>query len=91
MIQTESTIPDYAETVASRLATTSKNSGTQAGDPVRAAQAMIDLVAEANPPLHLVLGEWGHDAVVKKIRETLAEVEGRRRTALETDYPKHER
>ena len=89
--QTSSTIPDYADTVASRLATTSKNSGTQAGDPVRAGQAMVDLVAEANPPLHLVLGEWGHDAVVKKLRDTLAEVEGRRQTALDTDYPANER
>ncbi|RYB03853.1 oxidoreductase [Lichenibacterium ramalinae] len=91
MTQTASTIPDYAETVASRMATTSKNSGTQAGDPVRAGEAMIALVAEANPPLHLVLGEWGHDAVVKKLKETLAEVESRRQTALDTDYPAGER
>ncbi len=91
MTQTASTIPDYAGTVASRLATTSKNSGTQAGDPVRAGRAMIDLVAEANPPLHLVLGEWGHDAVVKKLKESLAEVESRRQTALDTDFPTSER
>ena len=91
MAQTPSTIPAYAETVASRLATTSKNSGTQAGDPVRAGRAMIALTEEANPPLHLVLGEWGHDAVVKKLKDTLAEVEGRRQTALDTDYPKGER
>ncbi len=91
MTQTASAIPAYAETVASRMATTAKNSGTQAGDPVRAAEAMIALVAESDPPLHLVLGEWGHDAVTKKLRETLAEVEGRRQTALDTDYPKGER
>ncbi len=91
MTQTASTIPAYAETVAARMAMTAKNSGTQAGDPVRAGQAMIDLVAEANPPLHLVLGEWGHDAVVKKLKDTLAEVEGRRQTALDTDFPKNER
>ncbi len=91
MTQTPSTIPAYAETVAARMATTSKISGTQAGDPVRAGEAMIALVAEANPPLHLVLGEWGHDAVVKKLRDTLAEVESRRQTALDTDYPQTER
>lgn len=91
MAQTKSTIPDYAETVASRLATTSKNSGTQAGDPVRAGEAMIALVAEPNPPLHLVLGEWGHDAVVTKLKHSLGEVEGRRQTALDTDYPPNER
>ena len=89
--QTASAIPAYAETVAARLAQTSKNSGTQAGDPVRAGRAMIDLVAERDPPLHLVLGEWGHDAVVKKLKDTLAEVESRRQTALDTDYPPGER
>ena len=52
---------------------------------------MIALVAEPNPPLHLVLGEWGHDAVVKKLKDTLAEVESRRQTALDTDYPANER
>jgi NAD(P)-dependent dehydrogenase (short-subunit alcohol dehydrogenase family) len=91
MTQTPSTIPDYAETVAARMATTSKNSGTQAGDPVRAGEAMIALVSEAKPPLHLVLGEWGHDTVVQKLKDTLAEVESRRQTALDTDYPPNER
>ncbi len=91
MTQTPSTIPDYAETVAARMATTSRNSGTQAGDPVRAGQAMIALVSEPNPPLHLVLGEWGHDAVVSKLKDTLAEVEARRQTALDTDFPPGER
>ncbi len=91
LAQTASTISAYAETVAARLAMTSKNSGTQAGDPVRAGRAMIALTEEADPPLHLVLGEWGHDAVVKKLKDTLAEVEGRRQTALDTDYPPNER
>ena len=89
--QTKSAIPAYADTAGARLAQTSEKSGTQAGDPVRAGRAMIDLVAERDPPLHLVLGEWGHDAVVKKLRDTLAEVEARRQTALDTDYPPAER
>ena len=91
MTQTKSTIPAYAETVAARMAQTSEKSGTQAGDPVRAAKAMIALTEEATPPLHLVLGEWGHDAVVKKLRDSLAEIEARRDTALATDYPEDER
>ena len=89
--QTKSLIPDYAETVAARLAATSTNSGTQAGDPGRAGAAMMALTEESNPPLHLVLGQWGHDAVTKKLKNTLAEIEGRRDTALATDYPPRER
>ena len=89
--QTANGIPDYAATVGARLAQTAEKSGTQAGDPARAAEAMMALVAEANPPLHLVLGEWGHDAVVKKLKDSLAEIEGRRSTALATDFPESER
>ncbi len=91
MTQTKSTIPAYAETVAARMAQTSEKSGTQAGDPVRAAQAMIALAEEAKPPLHLVLGEWGYDAVTKKLKESLAEIEARRSTSLAADYPDNER
>ena len=89
--QTTTGIPDYADTVGARLAQTSKVSGSQAGDPIRAGEAMIALVAEPNPPLHLVLGEWGYDAVVKKLEDSLAEIEARRETALATDYPPSER
>ena len=89
--QTATGIPDYAETVGARLAQTAEKSGTQAGDPIRAGEAMIALVADPKPPLHLVLGEWGHDAVVKKLKDSLAEIEGRRETALATDFPERER
>ncbi len=85
--QTPSRIADYAETAGARLAATAEKSGTQAGDPKRAAQAMIDLTLQPNPPRHLVLGAWGHDAVVAKLRERLAEVEGSREVALATDFP----
>ena len=89
--QTRSAIPAYADTAGARLAQTAGYSGTQAGDPVRAGKAMIAVTEEANPPLHLVLGEWGHDTVVRKLKDTLAEVERRRQTALDTDYPPGER
>ncbi len=91
MTQTKSTIPAYAETVAARMAQTSEKSGTQAGDPIRAAKAMIALTEDAKPPLHLVLGAWGYDAVVKKLKDSLAEVEAHRETAFATDYPENER
>ncbi|MDX7951085.1 oxidoreductase [Lichenihabitans sp. Uapishka_5] len=86
--QTPNRIADYAETAGSRLKMTADISGKQAGDPVRAGEAMIALVDNPNPPRHLVLGLWGHDAVVKKLKERLDEVSGLRDTALATDYPK---
>lgn len=85
--QTPSRIPDYAETAAARMKTTAGYSGQQPGDPVRAAQAIIDITQIPNPPRHLVLGAWGYDAVTKRLKARLEEIEVWRDTSLATDYP----
>jgi NAD(P)-dependent dehydrogenase (short-subunit alcohol dehydrogenase family) len=85
--QTPSTIADYAETAAARLKATADLSGRQAGDPVRAAAAMIALAQDPAPPRHLVLGAWGYEAVTTKLRQRLAEIEAHRATSLGADYP----
>lgn len=85
--QTQSRIADYAETVGARLRSTAEKSGTQAGDPVRAGEAMIALTLAKDPPRHLVLGAWGVEAVEAKLRATLAEIEAWRSTSLATDFP----
>jgi NAD(P)-dependent dehydrogenase (short-subunit alcohol dehydrogenase family) len=87
LIQTPSTIPDYAETAGARLKATSEKSGTQAGDPVRAGEAMIRVTELANPPRHLVLGAWGYEAVTSRLKQRLAEIEAWRETSLGSDYP----
>ena len=85
--QTESTIPDYADTAAARMAQTSGYSGQQPGDPVRAAEAMIDAVARDHPPRHFVLGKFGIDAVTERLRARLDEIEAQRAASLATDFP----
>jgi len=85
--QTPSTLPDYAETAAARMKATSEYSGTQKGDPARAARAMIAITEHDNPPRHLVMGAWGHDAVVSKLKERLAEIDAWKQTSVETDFP----
>lgn len=85
--QTPSRIADYAETAAARMQTTSGYSGRQPGDPVRAAQAMIDAVAGDAPPRHLVLGKFGWEAATAKLRERLAEIESLRDAAFGADFP----
>ena len=85
--QTPSMIPDYAQTAAARLKQTAEKSGTQAGDPVRAAAAIIELAEMLEPPRHLVLGAWGHDNVVAKLKQRLAEIEGTRPLSLGADFP----
>ena len=87
LVQTASTIADYAETAGARLKATAAKSGTQAGDPVRAAEAMIRVTEMADPPRHLVLGAWGYDAVTTRLKQRLAEIEAWRETSLGADYP----
>ena len=86
--QTPNRIADYAETVGSRLKATAQGSGNQAGDPVRAAEAMIRITEVENPPRHLVLGAFGIEAVTKALRATLAEIEAWRDLGLAADFPK---
>ncbi len=87
--QTPTRLADYAETVGARLKATSEYSGTQAGDPVRAAEAMIRITESANPPRHLVLGEIGFNNVTNKLKARLEEIEGQREASLGADFPKN--
>ena len=85
--QTPTRIADYANTAGARLKATAENSGKQAGDPVRAAEAMIWLTETDKPPRHLVLGAQGLDAVTKRLRQSLDEIEAWREVGAATDYP----
>ncbi|AWN50778.1 oxidoreductase [Methylobacterium sp. 17Sr1-1] len=87
LVQTPSRIADYAETAGARMKATAGNSGTQAGDPVRAAEAMIRLTESASPPRHLVLGAFGFEAVTERMRARLAEIEASEAVSRGADYP----
>lgn len=85
--QTPNRIAEYADTAGARMRFTSEKSGSQPGDPVRAGEAMIALTEHANPPRHLVLGAFGVDAVEKKLKATLAELETWKKVSLAADFP----
>ena len=85
--QTPSRIDAYADTAGARMTGTKGYSGTQAGDPVRAGEAIIAAVEGAQAPRHLVLGKFGYDAVTAKLQERLAEIESLRDVALGADFP----
>jgi NAD(P)-dependent dehydrogenase (short-subunit alcohol dehydrogenase family) len=50
------TIEDYATTAGKNMSDLRGYSGNQPGDPVKAAQAMIQVTETENPPLRLLLG-----------------------------------
>jgi len=84
--QTQSKIADYADTAAKRLAGTKQASGTQAGDPVRAGEAMVAIARNADAPRHLVLGAWGFDTVVQDLHKRVNEIESQRDLSRSADY-----
>jgi len=85
--QTRNAIDDYAETAATRRQAISKGSGKQAGDPVRGAKAMIEVVQSSNPPLRLLLGRWGLEAARGKIELLRRDFDGWEKTSLAADFP----
>ena len=80
-------VAPHLETAGARMKTTAGNSGTQAGDPVRAAEAMIRLTESASPPRHLVLGAFGFEAVTERMRSRLKEIEASEAVSRGADYP----
>ena len=65
--QSATHISDYAATAGERRKQTEARSGNQAGDPVRAAQAIIDASMSAEPPLRLLLGKMALELARKKL------------------------
>jgi NAD(P)-dependent dehydrogenase (short-subunit alcohol dehydrogenase family) len=83
----KSGIEDYASTAGARRAMISNYSGTQPGDPARAASAIIGAVEAANPPLHLLLGRMASDAIKGELRDFTREIENWRSVSLSADFP----
>jgi NAD(P)-dependent dehydrogenase (short-subunit alcohol dehydrogenase family) len=88
MTQTPNLIADYAATAGVRLSGTSAASGTQLGDPIRIAEALIAITESDNPPHNFVLGEFGVNAVTANLQQKLAQIEQWRAAGVATDYPK---
>jgi len=61
--------------------------GTQLGDPVRAARAIIAVVDSGRAPLHQLLGSDSHGLAVSAVQALTADIEAGRELALTTDVP----
>lgn len=85
--QTVTRIDDYAPTAGARMASIKQTSGSQKGDPVRAANAIIELAGLSDPPRHIVFGAMGVDAVTKKAKALLSDIDIWRDVGVATDFP----
>ena len=87
---TQNQIDDYAESAGKNLRSLEQVSGHQPGDPVKAAQAMYDLVQLENPPMHLPLGEPAYRGIRAKLQNFLRELDDFEHLGLPTDYTEEE-
>jgi NAD(P)-dependent dehydrogenase (short-subunit alcohol dehydrogenase family) len=82
-------IPEYAETAGATRQRITGRSGKQAGDPVRAGEAIIKALESDKAPLHLVLGLVALETTRTKIEKLSAELDAWEQTSLSADYPEN--
>lgn len=78
----------YAQTAGARRAEIRSYSGKQAGDPLRAADAIMKAVEAPNPPTNLVLGANGLTRVRAKFDEFAKTVNDWEAVSMSADFPK---
>ncbi|MFP3460866.1 oxidoreductase [Arthrobacter globiformis] len=84
LTQSATAIPDYAETAGMRRKEHDTVHGTQPGDPVKAAEAIIAVVESPNPPSLLVLGQDAYGAFAAVADAQRAELDQWRDLSLST-------
>jgi NAD(P)-dependent dehydrogenase (short-subunit alcohol dehydrogenase family) len=86
MVRTERSIPDYDALFDPIRTAREEKSGKQAGDPDKAAAAMLALVEADNPPVHLLLGSDALGLVRSKIAAMSAEIDAWEELTRSTDF-----
>jgi NAD(P)-dependent dehydrogenase (short-subunit alcohol dehydrogenase family) len=81
-------IAAYAKTAGQWRREFRADSGKQPGDPVRAAQAIIQAVASPKPPRHLLLGHDAYAGAMAKLAELRQEFSAVKTIAYGADFPK---
>ncbi len=85
--QSATRIDAYESTAGERRKQTAARSGNQAGDPVRAAQAIIDAALSDKPPLRLVLGKAALELARGKLERSRNDFDAWESTTLGADFP----
>lgn len=81
-------IVDYAATAGAWQSNVRAKSGKQAGDPVLAAQAILQVVESQNPPHHLLLGNDAYEAATAKLQNLRNEFSSWEAVSRGVDFPK---
>jgi NAD(P)-dependent dehydrogenase (short-subunit alcohol dehydrogenase family) len=74
-VRTARVIDDYDATVGRVRRMMAEHAGNEAGDPAKAAQAILKVTADSAPPLRLLLGADAVDYTTNKLATQSAEIE----------------
>jgi NAD(P)-dependent dehydrogenase (short-subunit alcohol dehydrogenase family) len=85
--QSATRINAYVSTAGERRKQTETRSGSQAGDPVRGAQAIIDAALSDTPPLRLLLGRTALELARKKLDLLRNDFDTWESTTIAADFP----
>lgn len=86
-VKTETSIPELKESIVGQmLQGIELGVGQEAGDPAKAAEAVIKVVETSEPPLRLLLGQQAYDAATYKFKSLLASIEQWKETTINADY-----
>jgi NAD(P)-dependent dehydrogenase (short-subunit alcohol dehydrogenase family) len=86
MIRSEHSIADYNKVFEPVRRARVDKSGKQSGDPAKAAQVILDLVENDNPPVHLLLGRDAVQVVRDRLTELQNEIAAWEAVSTSTDY-----
>jgi NAD(P)-dependent dehydrogenase (short-subunit alcohol dehydrogenase family) len=85
--QSSRTIDADAPTAGKRRKENIPHHGRQAGDPVRAAEAIIAAVLSDTPPFRLALGRAAAERIRAEMETQRRELDAWEQTAINADYP----
>lgn len=86
LVLADTQIADYEPVISGFRQWLQDMDGKQPGDPVKAAEAMIQAVNSDNPPLRLALGADAVSAIETKLESVKAEIEAWKDVAVNTAY-----
>lgn len=82
-----SRLPEYEAPIAATRRYIADADGHQAGDPERAARAILDHIAQNRPELRMVLGKIAMTRLEAKLKTLQSELDSGLDRALSADYP----
>ncbi len=85
-VEARQRIDDYDETAGKTRQYFHDQAGKQAGDPAKAAAAIIAAVTAENPPKHLVLGKIAYNRMTQRLDQWKQELEAWRELSIGADF-----